>query len=135
MNKNKITYSRTCAYSIQYHVVFVTKYRKHVLTPEVMTDLIDYIHQITKGQPYDILEINGEEDHIHLLINATPTTTIPDLVKQIKGPTAREMFKQHPEIKEQLWGGHFWSPSYFVATVNENTTQQIADYIQRQGEK
>lgn len=135
MNKNKITYSRTCAYSIQYHIIFVTKYRKRVLTPEVMTDLIDYIHQITKGQPYDILEINGEEDHIHLLINATPTTTIPDLVKQIKGPTAREMFKQHPETKEQLQDGHFWSPSYFVATVNENTTQQIADYIQRQGEK
>ena len=100
-----------------------------------MNDLIAYLHDIVHEQSYDIIEVNGEEDHIHLLIKATPQDHIPNIIKQLKGPSARKMFKQHPEIKDQLSDGHFWSPSYFVDTPSDNTAQQIADYIRRQGEK
>lgn len=135
MDKNRITYNRTCAHAIQYHIVLVTEYRKRVLTPAIMNDLIAYLHDIVREQSYDIIEANGEEDHIHLLIKATPQDHIPNIIKQLKGPSAREMFKQHPEIKDQLSDGHFWSPSYFVATPSDNTAQQIADYIRKQGDK
>ena len=76
-----------------------------------------------------------DKDHIHLLIECTPQHYIPNIVKILKGVSARFLFKKHPELKNQLWGGHLWNPSYFVATVSENTEQQIRQYIQRQQKK
>ena len=58
--------------------------------------------------------------------------TIPNMVKALKGVSARLLFKAHPEIKRQLWGGHLWNPSYFVATVSENIEEQIRAYIKGQ---
>ena len=93
------------------------------------------MQELAASETYKIIEANGEEDYIHLLIEATPTQNIPNIAKQLKGVTARKMFKLHPQIKQQLYGGHLWSPSYFVATTNENTTDQIREYIQKQGTK
>lgn len=71
-------------------------------------------------------------DHIHMLIDCSPQHYIPNIVKALKGVSARLLFKEQPEIKSMLWGGHLWNPSYFVATVSENTEEQIRDYIRSQ---
>ena len=71
-------------------------------------------------------------DHVHLLVDCSPQHYIPTLVKVLKGNTARRLFVQHPELKQQLWDGHLWNPSYFVATVSESTAQQIEEYILKQ---
>ena len=60
------------------------------------------------------------------------THYIPSVVKAFKGVSARLLFKMHPKLKHTLWGGHLWNPSYFVATVSENTEEQIRQYIHSQ---
>jgi len=62
-------------------------------------------------------------DYVYLLIDCKPQHYIPNVVKALKGVSARLLFKKHPELKKRLWGGHLWNPSYFVATVSENTEE------------
>ena len=85
---------------------------------------------------FQILECNTDKDHIHLLVNCSPQHYIPDMIKALKGVSARLLMKEFgEELKRKLWGGHLWNPSYFVATVSENTEEQIRKYIQNQKRK
>lgn len=79
-----------------------------------------------------IAEMECMPDHIHLLVECSPQHFIPDLIKVLKGSSARQLFIYFPEIKQSLWGGHLWNPSYFVATVSDNTRAQIQEYIASQ---
>ena len=74
-------------------------------------------------------------DHIHLLINARPQFYIPDMIKIMKGGTARKLFQLHPEMKKKLWGGHLWNPSYCAVTVSDRSREQVERYIESQKEK
>jgi putative transposase len=119
-------------YSIKYHLVWCVKYRKNILRGPVDDRLKSILHEIATNQGFSIEEIESDSDHIHLLIECTPQHYIPSLVKELKGVSARFLFKSFPELKSQLWGGHLWNPSYFVATVSENTEEQIKAYIRNQ---
>ena len=80
--------------------------------------------------------LNTDLDHVHLLIECSPQHYIPDMLKALKGVSARLLMKEFGVVlKKKLWGGHLWSPSYFVATVSENTESQIREYIQNQKTK
>lgn len=98
-------------------------------------DVKQLLKQIDDDNNVKIMEMESVKDHIHLLIECTPQHYIPSIVKAFKGVSARFLFKKHPEIKQRLWGGHLWNPSYFVATVSENTEEQIRKYIQNQKKK
>ena len=126
------SHSRGCVYGLEYHLVWVTKYRRRVITEAVGTRLADLFSEI--AQPYNvrILEFNWEADHVHLLISASPYLDIPAFIQSMKGVASRVLFLEFPEIRRKLWGGHLWSPSYFIATVSENTEAQIQRYIQNQ---
>ena len=76
--------------------------------------------------------MESDQDHIHLLVDCTPQHSISTMIKALKGVSARLLFKEYPELKRKLWGGHLWNPSYFVATVSEQTEAQIRQYIQKQ---
>ena len=132
----KLTYGRGYVYSLQYHVVWCVKYRRKVITPNIEASLMTIIQKIAKDNDFEILEVNTDKDHIHLLINCSPQHYIPNMLKALKGVSARLLMKEYGNsLKEKLWGGHMWNPSYFVATVSENTEDQIRKYIQRQKEK
>ena len=132
----KVNHGRGYVYSIQYHLVWCVKYRRKILTVEIEKDLIEILNKIAKDNNFEILECNGDLDHIHLLINCSPQHYIPDMIKALKGVSARLLMKKYGEyINEMLWGGHLWNPSYFIATVSENTEMQIREYIQNQKEK
>lgn len=127
---------RGYVYSIQYHIVWCIKYRHKVLIGEIENSLHDILNKIAQDNNFTILEINGESDHIHLLIECTPQHHIPDMIKALKGVSARLLMKEYGEsLKKKLWGGHLWNPSYFVATVSENTEEQIVNYIKNQKRK
>ena len=128
----KISYGRGYVYTIQYHIVWCTKYRRKILQGEIEKTLKEIIRQIAKNNQIKIEEMETDSDHIHLLIDCSPQHYIPSMMKALKGVSARLLFKAHPEIKKQLWGGHLWNPSYFVATVSENTKEQIRVYIKGQ---
>ena len=132
---SKVRYGRGYVYSIQYHLVWCVKYRHDVLIGQVDTDVKDLLQYIAKDNAITILEMESDRNHIHLLIECKPQHYIPNIVKALKGVSARRLFKQHPELKDQLWGGHLWNPSYFVATVSENTEEEIRKYIQSQKKK
>ncbi|QNO15416.1 IS200/IS605 family transposase [Alkalicella caledoniensis] len=131
----KVIYGRGYVYTIQYHIVWCTKYRHKILQGKVEKTLKEIIKQIAQDNQFRIEEIETDLDHIHLLIDCSPQHYIPNIIKALKGVSARLLFKAHPEIKKQLWGGHLWNPSYFVATVSENTQEQIREYIRGQKTK
>jgi len=129
----KVTHGRGYVYSIQYHIVWCVKYRHPILTNEVEKRLFEILYKITEDNKFQILECNGNKDHIHLLINCSPQHYIPDMIKALKGVSARLLMKEYGnDLKKKLWGGHLWNPSYFVATVSENTEEQVRIYIQNQ---
>ena len=132
----KVTYGRGYVYSLQYHIVWCVKYRRKILTPDIEVSLMAIIHKIAKDNDFEILEANTDKDHIHLLISCSPQHYIPSIMKALKGVSARLLMKEHGDfLKQKLWGGHLWNPSYFVATVSENTEAQIREYVERQKEK
>lgn len=130
-----IHYGRGYVYSLQYHIVWCVKYRHKILQGEVETKLKEILQEIAKEQGIEILAMETNVDHVHLLIDCSPQHYIPDLIKALKGVSAKRLFKTFPELKTKLWGGHLWNPSYFVATVSENTEEQIKEYINSQKER
>lgn len=131
----QIHYGRGYVYSIQYHIVWCVKYRHKILNPIIENSLKEILFKIAEDNNFTIEEVNGDLDHIHLLIECSPQHYIPDIIKALKGVSARLLFKQYPELKTRLWGGHLWNPSYFIATVSENTEEQIRNYINSQKER
>lgn len=132
----KVAYGRGYVYSLQYHIVWCVKYRRKVITPIIEASLLTIIRKIADDNNFEILEANTDKDHIHLLVSCSPQHYIPNIIKALKGVSARLLIKEYgTQLKRQLWGGHLWNPSYFIATVSENTEEQIRKYIQQQKEK
>lgn len=130
-----VTYGHGYVYSLQYHIVWVTKYRKPIFIGAIEQDVKNYLLETLKSLDMDVLTMEIMPDHIHLLVDCKPQLRLSDAIKILKGNTARWLFLNHPEIKNQLWGGHLWNPSYFVATVNDRTLEQVKSCIDNQKTK
>lgn len=130
-----VTHGRGYVYSLQYHIVWVTKYRKPIFIGDIKIDMKNYLLYTLKSLDMNVIAIEIMSDHIHLLVNCKPQLRLSDAIKILKGNTARWLFLKYPEIKKQLWGGHLWNPSYFVATVSDRTFEQIEHYINNQKTK
>ena len=117
-----------------YHFVCPAKYRKVVLSESVDLSLKNICLEISKRYQIHFLEIGTDNNHVHFLVQSTPSYSATKIVTIIKSITAREIFNKHPEVKEQLWGGEFWTDGYFVNSVSrfgdENT---ISQYVKEQG--
>ena len=122
-------------YSCKYHVVWCPKYRRKVLINGVDVRLKELLFECATNLSVDILELEIMPDHVHLLVSCKPQLRLSDAIKVLKGNTARWLFLNYPEIKSELWGGHLWNPSYFVATVSERTEEQIKMYMSNQKSK
>ena len=117
-----------------YHIVCPAKYRKAVFTPMVDEKLKEICEEIALRYEIEFLEIGVDQDHVHFLVQSVPKYSPKKIVQTIKSITAREIFKQMPEVKEQLWGGEFWSDGYFVTTVGTHSNEElIKQYIKEQG--
>jgi len=132
---SNLTYGRGYVYLLQYHIVWCTKYRRKILTDYIEKEIKEYLLSTCSELDIDILAMEIMPDHIHLLVSTKPQLRISDAIKILKGNSARWLFMAHPEIKDKLWGGHLWNPSYFVATVSERSTSQIKEYIDTQKER
>ena len=131
-----VYHGRGYVYSIQYHIVWCVKYRHKVLNSKIESKLLEILNKIAEDNNFKILEINGDLDHIHLLIDCKPQHYIPNIIKALKGVSARLLMLEYKdELKKKLWRGHLWNPSYFISTVSENTEEQIRNYIKSQKER
>jgi len=130
---SEVTKGRGYVYSIQYHIVWCVKYRHKILAGEIEKKLQEIVYKIAEDNGFTIIEYKSASDHVHLLVDCKPQHYIPDMLKALKGTSARYLMKEfEAELRPKLWSGHLWSPSYFVATVSERTEEQIKKYIQNQ---
>ncbi len=127
----KVEKGNSTVYDINYHIVFCPKYRKNVLTEKIRDDLKLIFQTITSSNLWKIIEMEVMEDHVHLFISAHPKFSPTDIVKKLKGISARQIFLKFPKFKKkEYWGGHLWSKGYFIGTVGNVTKDAIKKYIQ-----
>ena len=117
-----------------YHFVCPAKYRRIVFTEKIDESLKNICLEISKRYEIEFIEIGTDKDQVHFLIQSIPARSPSKFIQAVKSITAKEIFKLHPEVKEQFWGGEFWTKGYYVNTVgrhgDENTIQT---YVQSQG--
>ena len=115
------------------HLVFVTKYRRHVFTKQVLNAVRVIFTDVCIDFEAILVEFEGEKDHIHLLVNYPPKVSISKLVNSLKGVSSRLLRKkQYPSIVKHLWEGCLWSPSYFASSCGGSPISIIRQYIEQQ---
>ena len=126
-----------CAYDVHYHLVIVMKYRRKIFVKKEYIDfLCSLVSEIGERYEFEIEELGSDGDHVHILVSAPPRYAPSRIMQVIKSITGRMMFKQFPEIKQQLWGGELWSDGGFVGTIGQAMgLENMKKYIQRQGSK
>ena len=106
-----------------------------ILKDGIDKDVKQMLGEIAEEYHFNILAMEVMPDHIHLLLDCRPQFMISDMVKIMKGNTARWLFLKRPELKQSLWGGHLWNPSYCAVTVSDRSREQVEHYIRNQKEK
>jgi putative transposase len=123
-------------YALQYHLVQCVKYRRKILIGEpIIQFLKDKTHEISDTFQVNVLNMECDKDHFHMIFTAKPTLDIPKYLNIVKTITSREIQRKFPEVKKSLWNGKFWSRSYFLATSGQVTLDQLKKYVEKQGEK
>lgn len=131
----ELTYGRGYVYSLQYHLVWCTKYRKQVLVGDIEVEFKRQLQLVMNELHGTIMEMEVMPDHVHLLVNCSPQFFIPDAIKRLKGQTAKKLFELFPDTKKSLWGGHLWNPSYCAVSVSDRSIEQVKQYIREQKPK
>jgi len=133
IKNNDIRQGRHCVFVMHVHLVFVTKYRRGVFTKEILDDLRPIFSSVCTDFEAELVEFDGEEDHVHLLINYPPKVAISTLVNSLKGVSSRMIRQErYPSITKKLWGGALWSPSYFAGSCGGAPISVIRRYIEQQ---
>ncbi len=115
-------------------MVFPAKYRRKVFNKEIDITLRATCLEISERYEINFVEIGNDEDHVHFLIQSIPILSITKIVTIIKSITAREIFKNHKEVKNILWGGALWSSGFYVNTVGQYANEEmIIKYVKNQG--
>ena len=128
-----LRHGRHCVFALHAHLVFVTKYRRGVFTKEVIDDLRVIFAGVCLDFEAQLVEFDGEDDHVHLLVNYPPKVALSALVNSLKGVSSRMIRKKnYPSVRRKLWGGALWSPSYFAASCGGAPIEIVRQYIEQQ---
>jgi putative transposase len=130
----KMTYFEVChglqygshtVFQIEYHFVWVTKYRYKILTGEIAERVRTMVRQVC--ETFEIRIVSGvvSKDHVHILVSVRPSMAPSEIMRRIKGNTASRLFEEFPHLKKRYWGRHFWAQGYFCATVGQMTEEMI----------
>ena len=127
----KTVFCRNCVYRVAYHVVWCPKYRKPILVEEIAEEVNKLIDAICEKNKWIIISKEVQADHIHLFFSIPPAVSISTVIKKLKGITARKIFIKYPALKQKLWNGSLWSPSYYAGTAGNVSAETIKKYIER----
>jgi REP element-mobilizing transposase RayT len=117
-----------------YHIVCPAKYRRVVFSSEVDDYMREICIEISKRYEISFIEIGVDRDHVHFLVQSVPMYSPKKVVQIIKSITARKILENRPEVKEELWGGEFWSKGYYIGTVGKHGDEDvIQSYVRSQG--
>ena len=118
-------------YDIQYHLVWVTKYRYAVLRGEVAERTRDVLRQVCLSRDIQIVTGHVSVDHVHMLVACPPQLSPAKIAQYLKGVSSRKLQDEFPHLKKRYWGQHLWARGYFCATVGVVTQEQIKAYIEK----
>jgi putative transposase len=123
-------HAKHVTYKLAYHFVWCPKYRKKMLVGKIATFLEQEIRRICAEQGWTIGALSIQPDHVHLFLSAPPSVALSQIAHTLKGTTARKVFQWYPEVKRELWGGAFWSRSYYVGSVGDMSVDTVLKYIE-----
>lgn len=129
---NDFRTGRHCVFALHVHLVFVTKYRRGVLTEAAHETLRAIFAKVCQGFEAALVETHGEDDHVHLLVEYPPKVTLSTLVNSLKGVSSRRLRQYHPDIAARYYKGVLWSPSYFAASCGGAPLSIIRQYVENQ---
>jgi putative transposase len=120
-------------FALNYHIVFVTKYRHECLTSEILSEMKVQLERVCKKWRCELSEFNGEADHVHLLVSGHPAVNLSRLVGNLKTVSARATRAMHAQhLKKFFWKNIFWSSSYAAFTVGAADLATVISYIREQ---
>jgi putative transposase len=121
-------------YDCKYHIVWITKYRKKVMTGVVGERVRELIRGICKEHEVEIIKGHVSKDHVHLFVSVPPHLSISKLVQYLKGKSSYKLLIENKQLSKEFWGRHLWARGYFVATSGNITDEVILEYIRTQDE-
>ena len=121
-------------YDLQYHVVWITKYRKKILRGKIANRLKVLLIQGCSAKKIVIIKGSIQPDHVHLLISAPASLSVAQIMQYLKGRSSKKMQEEFPKIRKQFWGQHMWATGYFCRTVGTVTNEIIREYINNQND-
>jgi len=114
------------------HLVFVTKYRRKVFDGEAIERLRRMFARVCGDFEATLVEMDGEDDHVHLLVEYPPKVSVSGLVNSLKGVSSRMLRKERPDIADRYWKNMLWTPSYFAASCGGAPMSIVRQYIEQQ---
>ena len=122
-------YGSHTVFNIEYHLVWVTKYRYKVLNREVAFRVREWVRPT--GERFEIRILKGviSKDHIHWFVSAPPTMAPSEIMRRIKGRSSAKWFEEFPLLKKRYWGRHFWARGYVCATAGQVTEEMRQHYL------
>ncbi len=127
---NKSRYGNHTVSRLTAHLVWVTKYRYHVLKGDIQKRCRELLIQICDSEDVKILSGVVSKDHVHMHIEYAPKKSISDIVKRLKGRTSRMLQSEYPELQKRYWGKHFWAIGYGVWSTGNITDEMVQEYLE-----
>ena len=127
-----IRHGRHCVFQLHVHLVFLTKYRKTIFDSDAIERLRVIFTKVCGDFQAELVELHGQVDHVHLLVNYPPKHSVSSLVNSLKGVSSRLLRRQRPDIERQYWNDVLWSPSYLAASCGRAPIGILRQYIEQQ---
>jgi putative transposase len=123
MNMRRTSHS---VYETSYHLVWCPKYRRDIFKPsEIRKRAKELIRAICEEYGFEVEELEVSMDHVHIMLSIPPSRAIGYAIRVIKSISARELFREFPELKQRLWSGQLWEDGYFARTVGSRMTSEV----------
>jgi putative transposase len=127
-----IRHGRHCVSALHVHLVFVTKYRRKVFDGDALQRLKAIFEKVCRDLQAQLVEMNGQTEHVHLLIHYPPKHSVSGLVNNLKGVSSRLLRSERPDLEKRYWNNVLWSPSYFAASCGGAPLSIIKQYVEQQ---
>ena len=119
-------------YRLMYHIVWVPKYRKRILSGKISLRLEELLNDCADVNGWKIKELKIKKDHVHILVELGTRVSVSKAVQMFKGGSSIKLREEFPDLKEFLWGDSFWADGYFAETVGKVNEEKIVSYIKKQ---
>lgn len=119
-------------YDLKYHIVWITKYRKPIMSGQISERVREIIRETCMEEEVTILKGHVSKDHIHLMVSCPPHLAVSKLVQRLKGKSSYKMLREFELLRKKFWGNHLWARGYFVSSTGNVTDEAIMRYIEEQ---